>query len=57
MAESVHQEDIAQPTDGMELGSEVDIAPTPTEPNVAQSVGEQPLPSPIEPVVDAAAEP
>ena len=57
MAGSVRQEDVAQPADGVERGSEVDIAPMPTEPNVAQLVAEQPLPSPIEPVVDAAVEP
>ena len=57
MAESVRQEDIAQPADGMEPRSEVDITPPPTEPNVAQSEDEQPLPSPVEPVVDAAEEP
>ena len=57
MAESVRQEDVTQPTDGMEPGSEVDVAPPPTEPNVAQSEDEQPLPSPVEPVVDATEEP
>ena len=43
--------------DGVEPGSEVDIAPPPTELNVAQSEDEQPLPSPVEPVVDATVEP
>ena len=43
--------------DGVELGSEVDIAPPPTEPNVAQSEDEQPLPSPVKPVANAAGEP
>ena len=57
MAGSVHQEDVAQPTDGVEPGSEVDIAPPPTESNVAQSEDEQPLPSPVEPVANVAAEP
>ena len=42
---------------GMEPGSEVDVAPPPTEPNVAQSEDEQPLSSPVEPIVDAAEEP
>jgi len=57
MAGSVRQEDVAHHADGMEPGSKVDIAPPPTEPNVAQSEDEQPLPSSVEPVVDAAAEP
>ena len=57
MAEGTRQKDVAQPMDGVELGSEVDIAPPPTEPNVAQSEDEQPLPSPVEPVADAVGEP
>ena len=57
MAKSVCQEDVTQPADGVEPGLEVDIAPPPTKPNVAQSEDEQPLPSPVEPVVDAAMEP
>ena len=48
MAGSVRQEDVAQPTDGVEPGSEVDVAPPSTEPNIAQSEDEQPLPSPVE---------
>ena len=57
MVGSVCQEKIAQPVDGMEPRSEVDVAPPPTEPNVAQSKDERPLPSPVEPVVDATEEP
>ena len=57
MAGSVRQEDVTQTTDGMEPGSEMDIAPPPTELNVAQSEDKQPLPSPIKPVVDATEEP
>ena len=57
MAESMRQEHVAQSADGVEPGSEVDIASPPTESNVAQSEDEQPLPSLVEPVVDAAAEP
>ena len=57
MAGSVCQEDVTQPTDGVEPGSEVDVALPPTEPNVAQSEDEQPLPSSVEPVVDAVVEP
>ena len=43
--------------DGVEPGSEADVAPPPTELNVAQSEDEQPLPSPVEPVADATGEP
>ena len=43
--------------DGMEPGLEVDVAPPLTESNVAQSEDEQPLPSPVEPVVGVAMEP
>ena len=57
MARSVCREDIAQPTDGMEPGSEVDIAPASTEPNVIPSGSEQPVPSPVEPTPDAAGSP
>ena len=57
MAGSVRQEDVAQPTDGMEPGSEVDVAPPPTEPNVAQSEDEQPLPSSVKTIANATKEP
>ena len=40
MPKGARQEDVAQPVDGVELGSEADIAPPPTEPNVAQSEDE-----------------
>ena len=43
--------------DGVEPGLELDVAPPSTEPNVAQSEDEQPLPSTVEPVADAAKEP
>ena len=57
IAEGTCHEDIAQPMDGVEPGSEADIALPPTEPNVAQSENEQSLPSPVEPVADATGEP
>ena len=57
MADGARQEDVTQPMDGMEPGSEADVALSLIEPNVAQSEDEQPLPSPVEPVVDAAEEP
>ena len=56
-SEGVRQEDVAQPTDAVEPRSEAHIALPPTEPNVAQPENEQPLPSPVEPVADAAGEP
>ena len=57
MAEGTRQEDVTQPMDGVEPRSKADLAPPLTEPNIAQSEDEQPLPSPIEPVADAAVEP
>ena len=35
LADGVHQEDVAHPTDGVEPRSKVDVAPPPIEPNVA----------------------
>jgi hypothetical protein len=40
MAEGVHQEDITQPTDGVEARLEASVVPPPTEPNVAPSKSE-----------------
>ena len=57
MARSMHGEDVAQPTDGTEPGSEVDIAPASTEPNVVPPGSEQPSPSPVAPTTDAAEPP
>ena len=57
MAVGARQEDVTQPMDGVEPGSKADVAPPLTELNIAQSEDEQPLPLPIEPVVDAAEEP
>ena len=48
-----HQEDVAQPTDGVEPGSEADVAPPSTEPNVVQPESEQPLSSLVAPTADA----
>ena len=42
VAEGAHQEDIAQPMDGADPGSEADVALPPTEPSIAPSEGEQP---------------
>ena len=57
MARSVRWEDVAQPMDGMEPGSEVDIAPALTEPNVVSLGSEQPEPSPVALTADAAEPP
>ena len=54
MARSLCGEDVAQPTDGMEPGSEVDVAPASTEPNVGPPGSEQPAPSSVAPTADAA---
>ena len=53
MAEGAHQDDVAQPTDGVEPGSEADVAPPSTEPNVIQPESEQPLSSLVAPTADA----
>ena len=53
-AKGVSQEDIAQPIDGVEPRSEANVALPLSEPNVVQLESEQPLPSPIEPIADAA---
>ena len=39
--------------DGTELGSEVDVAPASTEPNVMPPGSEQPTPSPVALTADA----
>ena len=57
MAGSMRKGDIAQPMDGPEPGSEVDIAPPSTEPNVVQPGGEQPVPLSVTPTADAAGQP
>ena len=52
VAEGVRQEDITQPTDGVEAGSEV-----PYEPSETPSEGEQPLSSPVASSADAVGRP
>ena len=42
VAEGVHQEDVTQPADGVEAGSEA-----PSKPSIALSEGKQPLSSPV----------
>ena len=48
VVEGVHQEDVTQPADGVEVGPEA-----PSEPSVALSEGEQPLSSPVVSSADA----
>ena len=57
MVGSMRQEDVAQPTDGMEPGSEVDVVPPSAEPNVVPSGSEQPAPSPVAPTADVVGSP
>ena len=57
MAEGVHQEDVIQPTDGVETGSEASVIPPPTEPNVVPSESEQPLSSLVVSSADAIGRP
>ena len=56
-AEGMCQEDVVQPADGAEPGSEANVAPPLTEPSVIMPESEQPLPSPVAPVADAAGQP
>ena len=53
MARSMRGEDAAQPADGAEPGSEVNVAPVSIEPNVVPSGSEQPAPSSVAPTADA----
>ena len=57
MAKGVCQEDIVQPTDGVETGSEAIVVRPSTEPNVVPMEIEQPLSSSVEPSVDAVGRP
>ena len=53
MARSMHGEDAAQPTDGTEPRSEVNVSPSLIEPNVVPPGSEQPTPSSVAPTADA----
>ena len=57
MAEGVRQEDVIQPTDGVETRLDVIVVLPPSKPNVVPSGGEQPLSSSTEPSADAARRP
>ena len=54
MARSMRGEDAAQPTDGAEPRSEVNVSLVLTEPNVVPPGSEQPAPSSVAPTADAA---
>ena len=56
-AEGAHQEDVAQIEDGVKPGLETNVAPPPSVLSVVQPKSEQPLPSPVEPSVDATRRP
>ena len=53
MAKSMRGEDAAQPADGAEPGSEVNIAPVPIGPNVVPPGSEQAASSSVAPTADA----
>ena len=57
LADGVRQEDIAQPTDGVEPGSEMNVALPPIEANVVQLGSEQPMPSSVALTIDATGQP
>ena len=57
LADGARQEDVAQPADGVEPGSEMNVAPLLTEPNVFPPESEQPVPLPIAPTADVTGEP
>ena len=54
MARSMRGEDVAQPVDGAEPGSELNVALVLTEPNVVPPGSEQPMPSSVAPIAVAA---
>ena len=54
MSRSMRGEDAYQPMDSLEHGSEVNVAPVLTEPNVVPPGSEQPAPSSVVPTADAA---
>ena len=57
VAEGVCQEDVIQPANGVETGSEASVVPPPIEPNVVPSESEQPLSSSTKPSANAAERP
>ena len=57
VAEGACAEDVVQPMDGADPGSEMNVVPPLTELNVVQPEDEQPLPSPVAPTTDAAGQP
>ena len=57
VAKGARPEDVIQPVDGVEPGSEANIVPPPIEPNVAPSEYEQPLSSLVAPSADVAGRP
>ena len=53
MARTMRGEDAAQSVDGIELGSEVNVALAPTKPNIVPPRSEQTAPSSVAPTADA----
>ena len=56
LVDGVRQEDVAHPADGVEPGSEMNVTPLPTEPNVVPPESEQPVPLPVTPSADVTGE-
>ena len=57
MAEDVCREDVVQPMEGVESGSEVSVIPPPIEPSVVLTGSELPSSSSTVPSADAAGRP
>ena len=53
-AQEVHREDVIQPMEGVETGSEASVVPPPTKPNVIPTESELPSSSLTVPSGDAA---
>jgi len=52
-----HHASLHYPVDGVELGSEMNVAPLPTELNVVPPESEQPVPLSVAPTTDVTGEP
>ena len=57
LANGMRQEDVAHPTNRVELGLEMNVAPLPTEPIVVPPESEQPMPLPVALIADVTGEP
>ena len=57
MAEEVRREDVVQPVEGVETGSEASVVPPPIEPNIVLTGSELPSSSSTVPSADATGQP